>query len=156
MKRSLIRIIAGYFCAVTSAALSYATWWIVAEMAEHSLGEQPLHALVEMFCLGWGYTFFAALLPFSLGLHIEFGRGIDKPIFFIAGASITGALLLLPTVHFLEGGVFDQSDASFLERCWNSLPRFAVSGAVAGCVYYFVRKFPRARESLDMKIETGA
>jgi hypothetical protein len=148
MTKSVFPIIVGYLCAVTAAALSQSIWWTVAEMQQHNLGVRPVYALTEMFYFGWIYAFFMALLPFCVGVHLEFWRAINRPLFFMAGAAITGALLVLPRVYFLEGGVFDQTDASFLQRSWNSLPRFATSGLVAGAVYYLVRDFLRTRTSM--------
>ncbi len=85
--------------------------------------------MTEMFYLGWGYAFVMAILPFSVGVHIEFGRAINKPLLFVAGATITGAVLLLPKVYFLEGGVFDQSDLFLLKRCWTVRPRLMAAPA---------------------------
>jgi hypothetical protein len=59
--------------------------------------------MIEMLYLGWSYAFVMALLPFTVGVHVEFGRAINKPPFFCAGAAITGAVLVLPKVYFLEG-----------------------------------------------------
>lgn len=146
--KTLIRIVVGYICAVTAAALRQSLWWILVELKQDNVGSEPLYLTMQMFYWGWIYAFIWALMPFSVGVHIELERAIRKPLFFVAGAALTGTLLVLPKVYFLEGGVFDQSNASFIERCWASLPQFAISGLVAGAAYYLVRTFPRARESL--------
>jgi hypothetical protein len=154
MKRSLSRIIPGYFIAVTMAALCHAAWWVTAETAEHYLGADLLHPVLEMFLRGWIFAFFTALIPFGVGASLELRFSPDGPSFFVIGGALTGVLLVLPRVYFLSGGVFDQSDAPFLERCWEALPRFATAGALAGCGYYLVRRFPARRDSLGR--ETGS
>ena len=146
-KPSVARIVAGYLSAVSVAALCHAAWWTTAEMAQQHLGVTATQAMLKMFTAGWVWAFFFALIPFCIGLSIEFRFRIDKALFFITGGLMTGAVLVFPRVYFFAGGVFDQSDFSFLERCWNALPRFAVSGAAAGCVYYLARRFPAVRDS---------
>jgi hypothetical protein len=147
MNPSLSRIILGYLSAVTTAALCHATWWTLAEMAQNHLGDRAPQAALEMFIAGWVFALFMALIPFCLGLSLESRFQIDNPLFFVAGGALTAAVLVLPRVYFLGGGVFDQSDASLLERCWDDLPRFAISGTAAGCMYYLVRKIPAVRDS---------
>jgi hypothetical protein len=98
------------------------------------------HVLPRM---GWG------VLRRSVPVHCRGPHGTQSwdrqaDILRVGGRRYS-VLLLALKVYLFEGGVFDQTNASFLERCWNSFPRFAFSGLVAGAVYYFVRGVPWAQ-----------
>jgi hypothetical protein len=83
---------------------------------------------------------FAAIIPYHLGVCLESAVPGPKPLLFIAGELLTGVALAFPTVYlFMSGDVFDASNASYLERCGQALPRFAVSGALAGAANVLVR-----------------
>jgi hypothetical protein len=146
-KPAAARIVTGYLSAVSVATLCHAAWWTTAEIAQHHLGVTATQAMLKIFTAGWVWAFLFALIPFCIGLSLEFRFRIDKALFFITGGLLTGAVLVFPRVYFFAGGVFDQSDISFLERCWDALPRFAISGAAAGSVYYLTRRFRAVRDS---------